>query len=583
MLNDNEINNWKRILRYLKPHYGKFFFALICMVLFGASDGGVPFLVQNILDKVFQEQSKNLLYILLVALIAFTIIRAITDFGQQYLMAKIGHSIVRDIRNEINRHLLKLSPGYFVRNSTANIISRTTSDVILVRGLLTDSVASILRDAIRVITLLASAIWLDPTLACIAVVMLPLGFYPMYKISRQMRKLSRRGQEGIGALTSTLQESVMGNRVVKIFGREDFEVERFESENDRLNRTFIKSEVARALTGPINEVLASLAIGGVLLYGGFSVINGVRTQGSFIAFLVSVFLLYDPIKKLTRVYTQVQQGMAGADRIFEVLDEKPNILNPDYPKSLTSSNSIEFRDVQFTYESSDTETLQDINVVIPEGKKFAIVGFSGSGKSTLVDLLPRFIDPDKGSVLIGGVNIKEVNLHELRNRIAMVGQNTFLFNDTVYNNIAYGNPNATNEDVIKAAKAAYAYDFIMGLPNGFDSMVGEAGLSLSGGERQRISIARAILKNSPILILDEATASLDNRSEREVQSALELLEKGRTTVVIAHRLSTIYQADCILVMKNGRIVERGCHDELLSKQGEYFRLQSLQFNETSKQ
>lgn len=569
----------KRVLKYLTPYKGQFSLALLCMVIFGASDGGVPFIVQHILDKVFQAQSQQLLYIIIGVLLCFAIVRALADFGQKFLMARIGHLIVRDIRNEMNRHLLTLSPGFFVKNSTANLVSRTTSDVLLVRGLLTDSVASVLRDSIRVVTLFVAAVYLDPMLAMIAIVVLPFGFFPIYRIGRRMRKLSRRGQEGIGALTSTLQEAVMGNRVVKIFGREEYEVKRFEEENDLLNRTFIKSEIARALTGPINEVLAALAICGVILYGGFSVIHGTRTQGSFIAFLVSVFLLYDPIKKITSVSATVQQGMAGADRIFSILDEKPDIVEPLQPRKLSSGNDIILENVNFTYDTQAQPTLHGINLTIAEGQKIAIVGFSGAGKSTLVDLIPRFIDPQQGVVRIGGVDIKQVSLKELRNRIAMVGQHTFLFHDTIYSNIAYGNPTATKEDILKAAKAAYAADFIEQLPKGYDSIVGEAGFSLSGGERQRIAIARALLKNAPILILDEATASLDNRSEREVQSALETLEQGRTSVVIAHRLSTIQNADLIVVMKDGEIVETGKHEALIAQGGEYSRLYALQFRD----
>jgi subfamily B ATP-binding cassette protein MsbA len=348
--------------------------------------------------------------------------------------------------------------------------------------------------------------------------------------------------------------------------------------------TFIRSERVRALAGPINEVLASLAISGVLLYGGYTVISGQRTAGGFMAFLVSVFLMYEPFKKLTRINATVQQGLAGAQRIFEILDTPPTIQEPAVVQALPSSHEVVFEDVTYEYprRSEDdgvVEALKNITLTIPESKKVALVGFSGAGKSTLVDLIPRFIDPTTGGVRLGGVDIRELSLTDLRSRIAMVGQHTFLFNDSVYNNIAYGNSSATREQVMAAAKAAYAIDFIERLPSGFDTIVGEGGMSLSGGERQRLAIARAILKNAPILILDEATASLDNRAEREVQMAIEALVEGRTTVVIAHRLSTIRDADIIVVMSGGRIVERGTHDSLLSQGGEYSRLHALQFRE----
>lgn len=571
----------KRLVAYLLRYKSIYVAALLCMVVYGATDGGVPFLVKNILDGVFAKQDKSMLYIIPPLLIAFALIRALTDFGQQFLTAKVGHYIVRDIRNDLNAHLLKLSPDYFVEHSSADILSRITSDVVLVRAVLTESLGSILRDSVRVVALLCAAVYLDPYLAMIAFVVFPLGIYPVYRFGRKLRKLSKRGQDAIGSISSMLQESILGSRVVRIFGREQFERERFESKNRDLTDTFVKSERVRAFTGPVNEVLASCAIAGIILYGGYSVIGGIRSQGEFIAFLLSVFLLYDPFKKLSRIHGSVQQGMAGAERLFEILDSIPKIRDAKDTLLLGASNEIEFDGVSFKYASAESEALSDINLRIPEKTRVALVGFSGAGKSTLVDLVPRFIDPTQGRVLLGGVDVSRVKLADLRARISLVGQHTFLFNDTVFNNIAYGRAGATKDEVIAAAKAAYAFDFVTAMPNGFETLVGEGGFSLSGGERQRIAIARAILKNSPILILDEATASLDNRSEREVQSALEALEKDRTTLIIAHRLSTVRHADLIVVLKDGRIVEQGTHDELLKLGGEFARLHSIQFSEAS--
>lgn len=569
----------RRILRYLRPYRGAFITALLCMVFFGATDGAVPFLVKEVLDGVFARQDRTLLTIVPIILIIFAILRALCDFGQQFLMSRIGHLIVRDLRNEINAHLLTLSSDFYLVNPTGNLLSRVTSDVLLLRTLLTESVAAVIRDSIRVVALVVAAVALDPFLALIACAAFPFGGYPIYRFGRRLRKLSKKGQEEIGGLTALLQETILGHRVVKIFGREEYERERFREENERLNSTFVKSEMIRAISGPVNEVLASLAISGVILYGGYSVINGSRSQGDFIAFLISVFLLYDPFKRLTRVSGAVQQGLAGADRIFEVLDSVPSIQQPSVTVPLGSGNDIEFKDVSFSYSTSASPVLQDISLRINEGMKVALVGFSGAGKTTLVDLIPRFIDVTGGQVTVGGVDLRRVSLVELRRRIAMVGQHTFLFNDTVRNNIGYGNPAATSSEIEEAARAAFAFDFISQLPKGFDTVVGEAGLSLSGGERQRIAIARALLKDAPILILDEATASLDNRSEREVQAALERLERNRTCVVIAHRLSTVMNADLIVVMKEGRIVETGTHDALLQRAGEYAALYALQFRD----
>lgn len=576
---------YKRIIRYLKPHRRQFWAALLLMVLFGATDGGVPFLVKYILDGIFTERNEKLLWVLPALLIGFALIRAVADFGQQFLMASVGHKVTEDIRNDVNRHVLSLSPDFFVRNSTAEILSRVTSDVLLIRSLLTDSSAAIIRDSIRVVVLLCSCVYLDPKLSLLAVVFFPLAGLPIARIGKRMRKLSKRGQDAIGQLAALFQESMQGHRVVKIFSREQFEQAKFEKGNHELTRTFIRSERVRALAGPINEVLASLAISGVLLYGGYTVISGQRTAGGFMAFLVSVFLMYEPFKKLTRINATVQQGLAGAQRIFEILDTPPTIQEPSVVQPLPSSHEVRFEDVTYEYprRSQDdgvVEALKSITLTIPESKKVALVGFSGAGKSTLVDLIPRFIDPTSGVVRLGGVDIRDLSLQDLRSKIAMVGQHTFLFNDSVYSNIAYGSPSASREQVIAAAKAAYAVDFIEKLPSGFDTIVGEGGMSLSGGERQRLAIARAILKNAPILILDEATASLDNRAEREVQMAIEALVEGRTTVVIAHRLSTIRDADIIVVMSGGQIVESGTHDSLLTQRGEYSRLHALQFRES---
>jgi subfamily B ATP-binding cassette protein MsbA len=566
-----------RLLAYLRPYRKEFAIALFCMVLFGATDGGVPFLVKTILDGVFKNQDRTLLQVLPILLVGFAVLRAVLDFLQQFLMARIGHNIVRDMRNQLNAHLLTLSSDFYLVNSSANLLSRITSDVLLLRGLLTDSVASIIRDTIRVVALLIAAVYLDPFLALIAFVVFPIGVFPVYRYGRRMRKLSKVGQDAIGRISGILQETIVGHRVVKVFGQENYERERFEAENQKLNAVFVKAEKIKAMTGPINEILATLAIAGIILYGGWSVIGGVRSQGDFIAFLLSVFLLYDPFKRLSRVNSIIAQGLSGADRIFEVLDTRPSIVDPVQPVKLAAANTIEFEGVNFTYPGADVAALSDLSLTIEEGHKVALVGFSGAGKSTVVDLIARFIDPVTGVVRIGGTDISTVTLADLRSRIALVGQHTFLFNDTIFKNIHYGNPAASAADVEQAARAAFAYDFIVRLPAGFETQVGESGMSLSGGERQRIAIARAILKNAPILILDEATASLDNRSEREVQSAIQALEQGRTTVVVAHRLSTVRDADMIVVLKEGRIVETGRHAELLSIEGEYSRLYALQF------
>ncbi len=575
---------YRRILRYLRPHKKGFTLALVCMVAFGATDGFVPFLIKYLLDGVFTQEKKDLLWLLPASIIGFAVIRAFCDFWQQFLMASVGHRVTEDMRNDVNRHVLSLSPDFFVRHSTGELLSRVTSDVILIRSLLTDSTAAIIRDSIRVVALLCACIYLDPVLSLVSVIFFPIAGLPIARIGKRMRKLSKRGQDAIGQLSALFQESMQGHRVVKIFCREEFEQGRFQNGNRELTKTFIRAERVRALAGPINEVLASFVISGVLLYGGYSVITGSRTSGDFTAFLVAVFLMYEPFKKLTRVNATVQQGLAGAQRIFEILDTRSAIEEPKHPVALPDSSEITFHNVTFQYPTrapgdERSSALKNISLSIPQGKKVALVGFSGSGKSTLVDLIPRFIDPTEGVVTFGGIDCRELGLAQLRSKLAIVGQHTFLFNDTVYNNIAYGNPEALEAQVMAAAQAAFATDFIQKLPAGFQTLVGEGGMTLSGGERQRLAIARAILKNAPVLILDEATASLDNRAEREVQLAIEKLEQGRTSVIIAHRLSTIRDADLIVVMSAGRIVESGTHEELLQQGAEYSRLHALQFRD----
>lgn len=570
---------YRRLWGYLVPYRRTFLGALGCMVAYGASDGVVPFLVKQVLDKVFQASDATYLYLFPVILIALSALRAAADFGQQYLMSWVGHSVVRDLRSDMNDQFLRLGPEFFIRHPSGDMLSRITGDVLLTRTLLTESLASVLRDSIRIAALAAVAIWMDPVLALIAIVFVPIGLLPIYQVSRRLRDLGRRGQDGVGALTARLQESILGSKVVKIFCNDDFERQRFGEANNALTGVFVKSDRVKALSGPINEVLASIAVAAVILYGGTSVLHGTRSQGSFIGFLIAIFLLYDPFKKISRVHAAVQQALASAARIFEVLDTEPVIVEPKEPLALPSSHAITLEDVTFCYPTVAIPTLQNISLSIEEGTKIAIVGLSGSGKSTLADLIPRFIDPAEGRVLIGGVDVRRVSLRELRARIAMVSQHTFLFNDTIWNNIRYGNHAASPDEILRAAHQAYARGFVEALPERFDTMVGEGGFALSGGERQRLAIARAILKNAPILILDEATASLDNKSEREVQQALNALMEGRTTIVIAHRLSTIINADRIVVMKEGAVVEEGTHADLLASGGEYAMLHALQFSQ----
>ncbi len=550
------------------------------MVIFGASDGAIPYLLKHVLDDVFGAGSREMLWFLVGAILGLAVIRSIFGFIQRYFAEAVGLKIIRDLRDDISAHLLKLGPDFYNANTTGNLISRMTNDTLLVRQALTDASVTLIRDSIRIIALTITAFVLDPVLATIAFVGVPLGIYPIIRFGKRVKKLSRVGQDQLGGLTTTLHEIILGHKVIQAFSREKEELTRFKDENEITTKTYIKAGKYSALSRPTNEFLGSLAVAGVIIYGGVSVIDGIRTQGDFIAFLTAMFLLYEPLKKIGRVHNAIQTGISAAERVFEIVDTPPSIINAENAKELVlTKGHIVYDNVSFAYEN-DEPVLHNINLTIEPGESLALVGMSGGGKSTIVNLLPRFYDPTVGSITIDNQNLKDVTLESLRKNIAIVSQHTFLFNDTVLYNIGYGLPNATEEKIIETAKAAYAHEFISKLPNSYQTIIGEQGLRLSGGERARIAIARALLRDAPILVLDEATASLDSEAEDLVQKAIELLMKGRTVLVIAHRLATIRNASRIAAVVNGRVVETGSHEELLQLNGEYAKLYRLQFGET---
>ncbi len=573
---------YRRLLKFLKPYFWPHFsLAMVCMIAFGATGGAIPFLVQRIFDDVFARKDQNALLILPFVIVGVFVFRGTTNFGQSYLTDYVGLRIVNDIRDALNRHMQSLSLSFFQRHATGTLIARVNSDVMLVRSALTDAVASLLRDTTSLLALVVVAFLKDWVLAAIASVVFPLSVYPVTRLTKGIKRFTRRGQVTTGSLTNLLQESIQGNRIVKAFGMEQYESQRFADENQRLFRQTIRASRMRAVVNPAMELISSFAIGGVVWYGGSSVIGGGRTQGEFMAFMAAMFLMYQPFKNLTRTYTMIQQGMVGAERIFEVLDEEPEIRSrPNARPAAPFSQEIEFHNVSFGYGRK--LVLRDVNLKIRAGEMVALVGVSGVGKSTLADLIPRFYDVSSGRITLDGVDIRDLTLESLRLQIGIVTQNTFLFNDTVKNNIAYGDHTKDMDHIVAAARAAHAHDFIMATPRGYDTSIGEMGTRLSGGQRQRLAIARALLKNAPILILDEATSSLDSESERLVQEALELLMVGRTVLVIAHRLSTIRKANRIVVLVDGTIVEEGTHEELLARKSEYSRLYTLQLLEEEK-
>ncbi len=584
----------RRLFKYLEPHKKKFIFAIIAMAFYGATDGVIPFMLKHILDKIFGERDVTMLYLIPGFLVVFSIFRAAVGFAQQYLSASVGLSIIQDIRDDINRKLLDLSPRFFNSKRTGNLIARMTNDTLLVRTALADGSSALLRDTIRIIALVFSAIYLDPTLGLFSLVLFPIATIPIVKFGRRVRTHSRVGQDQFGGLTSNLQETITGYKVIQAFNLQGFIQKRFANENSLLTKTLKKAERYGALSGPTNEALASIAIAAVLFYGGSTVISGSRTQGQFMAFLVALFLMYEPAKKLGRVNNSIQTGLAAAERIFEILDQEPDIQEiPNAISLQTRQPDIEFRNVSFRYGDTDQMVVSEVNdldgktsfsidgvnLSVKAGETLALVGPSGGGKSTLANLLPRFYDPTEGEILISSTDIKHVTISSLRESISVVDQNTFLFNDSVHNNIAFGDQSASEEQIMEAAKAANAHSFIDKMPQGYKTVIGEQGLTLSGGQRARLAIARALLKNAPILVLDEATAALDSESEHHVQQAIERLMNGRTTVVIAHRLATIRSADQIAVVEDGKIVEVGKHEELLATAGVYHKLHTMQFAE----
>jgi len=570
------MNLYRRLLELVKPHWHRLAIAMVCMVGVAICTAALPYLVKPVLDDIFiKKNAETLKFLSIVVFLVFTI-KALTEWGHAYLMSYVGQRIVAHLRQQLYDHLQRLPLSFFDRMPTGLLMSRVTNDVNLVQGAVSNALTGLLKDPLTLVGLLAVMFIREWQLSLISMVVLPFAFFPVVKFGRMLRRISTKSQESMGDISVILHETISGSRIVKAFGMEEYEKERFSRENIRYFRYLMKSVMVRALSSPMMEFLGGIAIVVVILYGGYRVIEGVSTPGEFFSFLGALLLLYEPIKRLSRVNNVVQEGIAAATRIYDILDTSPGIQDqPDAIDLPPIQRELELRNVQFRYDNEPV--LKDINLKVSAGEVIAIVGVSGAGKSTLVDLIPRFYEVSDGAVLIDGINVRNVTMDSLRNQIGIVTQQTILFNDTVRNNIAYGDINKSDGEITAAAKAANAYNFIMKMDQGFDTSIGEQGARLSGGERQRLCIARALLKNAPILILDEATSSLDSEAELEVQKALENLMAGRTTLVIAHRLSTIQNADRIVVISDGRIVEEGRHDELMECDGEYCRLYDMQF------
>jgi ATP-binding cassette, subfamily B, bacterial MsbA len=567
----------RRLYEIIKPYQVKLLVAMLAMICVSAGTGAQTWLVKDVLDKIFIEKNTFYLKVLPLVLLVIFFLKGLVYYIYSMLLQQVGQAVIRDFRQRIFDHIHRQSLTFFNKMPTGTLMSRIISDVALLQQAVSNTLVGAVRDFFQVVILLGIVFSMNWRLAMITFIVLPVAAYPIIKFGRLFRKISTRTQEEVAHVSNILHETITGNRIVKAFTKEEYESRRFLDQITRLFNLTMKDAKYRCLQHPMMEFIGGVAIAMIIWFGGKEVIGGHMTPGTFFAFLTALIAAYEPVKGVTKINSSIQQGLAAATRVFAILDIEPEIQDKKDAKKLAPfSRQIECKNINFRYDD-EALVLADINLTVPVGEALAIVGPSGGGKTTLTNLIPRFLDLKEGSILIDGTDIRDVTLESLRSQIAMVTQQTILFNDTVRNNIGYGDQQADDQQIHDAARAAHAYNFIQALPLGFDTIIGEGGARLSGGQRQRISIARALLKNAPILILDEATSALDTESEREVQKALENLMKDRTTLVIAHRLSTIKNADRIIVIKHGVIIEQGTHETLLKHGGEYEMLYNMQY------
>lgn len=552
--------------------------AVIAAIITASTEGALAYSVKFIIDNVFIAKDKNMLKMMIYVVIGIYFLKCLTMFTQTYTMRYVGQRVIERLRNVMFRKMIYLPLRFFADNATGTLMSRITNDINIMQSSI-PTIVSMFRFVVTVLGLLVVIFTRNWQLALITMICYPFLIYPLFHISKKIRKYSRRGQESMGGLNAALQEAFSGVRVVKAFVNEDKEINKFKTVNAQAIGFELKIALASESVVPVIEFIGAIGIASILFIGGYWVIDAKMTTGDFFSFLTALSLIYKPIKDLGNANNTLQAALAASERVFTMLDAKNEILDNDGQQECDANGKdIEFKNVSFQYDNDDKKVLSNVSFKAKPGSTIAFVGPSGAGKSTMANLIPRFYDTISGEILIGGVNIKDYKVHSLRKNIGMVSQEPFLFDDTIKNNIAYAKDVFTDDEIIEASKAAYANEFIDQLPNKYETLTGERGVKLSGGQKQRITIARALLKNPPILILDEATSALDTESERVVQKALDNLMIGRTSFVIAHRLSTILKADMIIVLLDGKIEAMGKHDELLKTSPTYTKLYNMQFS-----
>ena len=573
------MKNYMRLLAYIKPYTRRLALAVVCIIMAAGANLYLPWIIKDMIDDVLMSKDMVMLNLIAAGILVVMFTRGVFYYGQSYLVSYVGQRVIIDVRSVLFRKFQRMPLSYYDKQQTGTVMSYITNDVAVMQSAIVDNLIELVTEGSILIGSLAMMIYLDWKLSLLTLMTIPLVGFAMKIFGRKLKRSSTVIQERVAEITSLLQESISAIRVVKSFVRESYEIKRFEEQNWRNFQAAMKNVKLSSLLTPTVEFLAAIAVTFIVWFGGYEVVNEVITAGELVAFLTYAVNLANPVKRLSRVYAAIQKAMAAAERVFDIMDLDEKITDVPGAKPLPPiKGKVEFKDITFSYKEGQP-ALQHISLKAEPGQMIALVGPSGSGKSTIANLIPRFYDVDSGVITIDDHDIRQVTADSLREQIGLVPQETMLFSTSVMENIRYGRLEATDEEVIEAAKAANAEEFIKELPEGYDTKLGERGLNLSGGQRQRLAIARAILKNPRVLILDEATSALDTESEKIVQDALDNLMVGRTSFVIAHRLSTIFNADQIFVVENGHLREHGPHEELLAAGGLYSNLYNIQFRQ----